>query len=801
LRSDVIAIGPAGHAPLQMWGVQDWDNAGRRSTLAMGTYRTPFAFGYRADGLMTQVNDSAFAYADNGLLTNRINSSRTLTVTQRDGSGRLLQANTKVGAATVLAETLTWRNDGRLGAYTAARSDFTNTCNYSYSTLAQRLTQEGFNVASGQRVTNFYSFDLGTTGGLGVLTANSASGQTAATWSAPASGGLDGLRRVAQEQNTAVKRSATGKALGAATVAATLDSKPVSVQYAGVDSDGRWRSALEMTPGSHTLRVWANHPSGQYTAYATNSFTLSVTNGPDTALDQYDSNGNVTQRVWKNSGGVTNRTQTLTWDAFDRLVKVTDRDTVNSGFDWIALYDALGRRLRTTYTLVVSNAPITSPSSAVSVVDSFYDPEVEFLEIGVAVNGIITWKTYGPDASGAYGGMQGVGGLESFWQYPQVSSAGAVQDYFGNVLGSITNGTVSWNSTRCSSYGPVPGYESPALSLNVPLTAATGWRGRRVDETGLVCLGARPYDPTSGRFLSADPLGHASDPSLFCFAGGDPVNFFDPDGRLGKQISDNSNTWLSTPFGDLHYGPYGISYESGGIHGFLPYSEYTNPLEGAFDGIHPGQFAADVILNQSARDYARYEWKNADWHSPWGIAAGVTAGISYTANTIDAAANAIPIIGTGKAIVEDVVKAGIKGVGELFIKDAAKEAAELGTKDIASALHPTPHPLHPDSPMYTHPEGKTEYPGVDIDHRYSQTGFPERAHDPANLDLKPAVENRGPKAAWEKELLQYEEDLMQRTGWTRDQVRRRVTQSEWDSIARTVHPTTHPNMDRIRPKR
>jgi len=23
-----------------------------------------------------------------------------------------------------------------------------------------------------------------------------------------------------------------------------------------------------MTPGSHTLRVWANHPSGQYTAYA-----------------------------------------------------------------------------------------------------------------------------------------------------------------------------------------------------------------------------------------------------------------------------------------------------------------------------------------------------------------------------------------------------------------------------------------------------------------------------------------------------------------------------------------------------
>jgi len=76
LRSDSIAIGPPDHAPLQMWGVQDWDNAGRRSVLAMGTYRSAFAFSYRADGLMTQVNDAVFAYGDNSLLTNRVNSSQ-----------------------------------------------------------------------------------------------------------------------------------------------------------------------------------------------------------------------------------------------------------------------------------------------------------------------------------------------------------------------------------------------------------------------------------------------------------------------------------------------------------------------------------------------------------------------------------------------------------------------------------------------------------------------------------------------------------------------------------------------------
>jgi hypothetical protein len=89
------------------------------------------------------------------------------------------------------------------------------------------------------------------------------------------------------------------------------------------------------------------------------------------------------------------------------------------------------------------------------------------------------------------------------------------------------------------------------------------------------------------------------------------------------------------------------------------------------------------------------------------------------------------------------------------------------------------------------------YSGLDLDHRYSQTAFPELSEEPWNLDLKPAVENRGPKAAWEKELLHYEEDLMQRTGWTRDEVRQRVTQSEWDSIANTVHPTYRSSLDSL----
>ena len=280
-------------------------------------------------------------------------------------------------------------------------------------------------------------------------------------------------------------------------------------------------------------------------------------------------------------------------------------------------------------------------------------------------------------------GMQGVGGLETVWLQNQVASVGAVQDVFGNLLASVTNGTVSWNSNRFNSYGPVPGYESPAISPNVGLLAATGWRGRRVDETGLVQLGARPYDPTSGRFLSADPMGHSASPDLFSFCGGDPVNNSDPTGRDWRQtysgFGSGTSSGFSTAFGDMEFGPYGISMLAGGMF----FNAYSNPFEGAFDNIHPGEFAADAILNQSARDYARNEWNHADWHSPWGIAVGVMSGVSYTANTIDAGANLIPIIGSGKALIENSIKAGIKGVAEIFAKDVTKEVLEVGVKDVA----------------------------------------------------------------------------------------------------------------------
>ncbi len=230
----------------------------------------------------------------------------------------------------------------------------------------------------------------------------------------------------------------------------------------------------------------------------------------------------------------TNRTQTLTWDAFDRLLAVNQRDNNGNGFNWTAAYDPLGRRVQTTCDMVLTNVAVVGPNATDSTIASWYDPQVEFEEVAVQVDGVVYWKTLGPDVNGIYGGMQGVGGVESVMQDGHTSAVGVVQDYFGNVVGTIANGALSWNPSRFSSYGPVPGYQSPALSPEVGLAQSLGWRGERVDETGLICLGARHYDPVAGRFLNADPLGHSASMDLYSFCGGDPVNSFDPDGRLSK---------------------------------------------------------------------------------------------------------------------------------------------------------------------------------------------------------------------------------------------------------------------------
>jgi RHS repeat-associated protein len=142
------------------------------------------------------------------------------------------------------------------------------------------------------------------------------------------------------------------------------------------------------------------------------------------------------------------------------------------------------------------------------------------------------WKVFGPDLNGRFGGLQGTGGLEAVILDADGTTTGVINDQFGNgvatVSGTGSGASVTWNTTRVGAYGPLPGVQAQTLTDVSQVAAATAWRSRRIDPTGFYWLGARYYEPTSGRFLSADPMGQAASPSLYDFCNGDPVNNVDP---------------------------------------------------------------------------------------------------------------------------------------------------------------------------------------------------------------------------------------------------------------------------------
>jgi len=396
------------------------------------------------------------------------------------------------------------------------------------------LTEERLNLDSTKRLTNIYSFDNGTGGGPGVLTKI---GQTANSfiWS----GVKDAFSRIGTETNSFTRQTAYGKLNGLANVSLTLDNVPLSFAVVGSTNQlwpYQWRATMELTAGAHRVDAKAVHTSGMFTTNATLWFTNNI--GSITVTNVQDGNGNLTQRIWRKPNGTTNLVQTLAWDGRGRLYKVTERDSTQSGRNFTVAYDALGRRLRTTEIAVTNNIALTNSPL---VTDHYFDPAVEFLELGVNENGKATWKLMGPDLDGRYGGQNGTGGFEAVASGATFSPV--VADALGNVLATVRGVSVSWNSNRVSAYGGVPGYRAPAVGGGGGLGVEYAWRNRAVESIGMVWAGGNWLDPVSGRFIAFDPLGHDASDNGYSFCRGNPVGYnWDADGRLGKQWVEHSRS-------------------------------------------------------------------------------------------------------------------------------------------------------------------------------------------------------------------------------------------------------------------
>ena len=72
-------------------------------------------------------------------------------------------------------------------------------------------------------------------------------------------------------------------------------------------------------------------------------------------------------------------------------------------------------------------------------------------------------------------------------------------------------------------------------------------------ETGLHQNGMRDYDPTTGRYLQADPLGLVDGPSVYGYALQSPVRFTDPTGEFAPLAGISYNY-------SLHGGNTGVQW-------------------------------------------------------------------------------------------------------------------------------------------------------------------------------------------------------------------------------------------------
>ncbi|MGW5421873.1 polymorphic toxin-type HINT domain-containing protein [Streptomyces sp. NPDC003943] len=249
-------------------------------------------------------------------------------------------------------------------------------------------------------------------------------------------------------------------------------------------------------------------------ALATSKSTVGTT--VKTATYQYDASGNTTA-ITDTSG-----TKRINWNTEGRIESVAD--TAAAG-PTSYVYDASGGQLirrspgKVTLFLGADEIVLDTASGAVSDTRSYPAPGgLTVTRVTKSGAGKLYYQAADPHGTN---GVQFEAGSLSVTRRPS--------DPFGNARGSQPGAGV-WAGSR-------------------------GFVGGTIEETGFTTLGARQYDPATGRFLSVDPVFNEGDPQSwngYAYADNNPIDQSDPSGTC-IPADDGSGRCMSAAAWQRYY--------------------------------------------------------------------------------------------------------------------------------------------------------------------------------------------------------------------------------------------------------
>ena len=164
-----------------------------------------------------------------------------------------------------------------------------------------------------------------------------------------------------------------------------------------------------------------------------------------------------------------------------------------------------------------------------------------------------------------------------------------VLDGLGHVRALVGRVDGSWRITDTYAYDSWGNLIGRRGETNQPFTWNGSYGYEYIPATGLYHVGAREYDPRTGRWLQRDPIDAASgDPNLYRYAENDPVNFCDANGvaREQKQPTQTASETARKP----------ITCPTCGGDGIICNGVHVVPGPGLFDVSKRAQLCPDCNM-------------------------------------------------------------------------------------------------------------------------------------------------------------------------------------------------------------